>query len=312
MEKNLDDNMGRLFSTTESLGLTRNTLIVFLTDNGPQQPRFNAGLRGLKGQVYDGGIRIPCFLRWDPLTQAGSQIDSPAAHIDLFPTVLEACGVPLPGGRILDGYSLLPLLRHEAVPWRDRSLFFQWHRGDQPEPYRNCAARNDQYKLVNGRELYDLLEDPRERFDVAAGHPDVVARLRRDYEAWLDAVSSTRGYNPPRIYLGAPEENPVILTRQDWRGPKAGWGENSLGYWEVFVAQEAIYEVRLLFKPTISPVQCRLRLGPVDLSRTLRAGTQECTFTSLRFPRGDARLEAEIVRSDAMVGVNYVHVTRVS
>ena len=223
MVANVDRNIGRLLQKLKALDLERNTILVFLTDNGPQQKRYNAGMRGLKGTVYEGGIRVPCFVRWPAGVKPGSRIDHIAAHIDLLPTILEACGVRKSEEVKFDGRSLAPLLRGETIAWPDRTLYFQWHRGDEPEPYRNCAALTPRYKLVNGKELYDLTEDPAEERDLAARHPDVVARLRKGYEAWFQDVSATRGYAPPRIHLGTPHENPVTLTRQDWRGPRAGW-----------------------------------------------------------------------------------------
>ena len=87
MIANIDDNLGRLFQRMEQTGLASNTLVIFLTDNGPQQVRYVSGLRGRKGTVYDGGIRVPCFLRWPGVLKPGEQIDRIAAHIDLTPTV---------------------------------------------------------------------------------------------------------------------------------------------------------------------------------------------------------------------------------
>ena len=140
MVTNIDDNLGRLFKRMDELGLTDNTLVVFLTDNGPQQVRYNSGMRGLKGTVFDGGIRVPCFVRWPGKIVAGSTVHRIAAHIDITPTVLEACG--LPKADHLDGVSLWPLLTGKTKPadWPDRTLFFQWHRGNVPKRFRSFAA----------------------------------------------------------------------------------------------------------------------------------------------------------------------------
>ena len=244
MVANVDHNIGRVLAKLSELKLEQDTIVIFMTDNGPQQRnRFNGGMRGHKGTVYEGGIRVPCFLRWPRMVKPGAKTDRLAAHIDVLPTLLEACGAPLPAGVKIDGKSLMPLVRGDAKAWPDRTLFFQWHRGDEPKPFQACAARNQRWKLVDGKELYDLENDPAESKDLASAHPEIVARLRKEYETWFHDVSSTRGYAPPRIHLGTPHENPVMLTRQDWRGAGAGWAADSAGHWEVQVAAAGKYEV---------------------------------------------------------------------
>ena len=168
--------------------------MVFLTDNGPAFPRYNAGLRDLKGSVYEGGIRVPCYVRWPGHFPAGIEVDRVAAHIDLVPTLLEACDIPAGDEPKLDGRSLLPLLRGDRhAPWPDRTLYFQWHRGDAPEPGRAFAARSQSFKLLRPEaragnpqpplELYDIEHDPFEKHDLAASRPEVVAAMYRDYLA---------------------------------------------------------------------------------------------------------------------------------
>jgi len=313
MITNIDDNVGRLLASLKELGLERNTIVIFLTDNGPAVSRgvdrFNAGLRDLKGSVYDGGIRVPCFLRWPARLQAGREIDEMAAHIDLLPTLLDACGAPLPDGLRLDGISLLPLLLGAAAPWPERTLYFQWHRGDEPEPYRNCCARSDRYKLVNGTELYDLIADPGEQRDIAADHPEIVARMRAGYEAWIEDVSATRGYAPPRIHLGTLHENPVTLTRQDWRGAE-GWGNEHLGYWEVKVATAGEYDITLRFSARLPAREAHFRLGDNSLSQALDEGATACVFQRVPLPAGDARLEAWLEADGRRRGVSYVDLKR--
>jgi hypothetical protein len=310
MVKNIDENVGRLLAELKKLGLEERTIVIFLTDNGPQQVRYVCGLRGRKGTVYEGGIRVPCFVRWPARLKPGQKIDRIAAHIDILPTLLDACGVAIPEGLFLDGVSLLPLLRGQKVPWPDRTLFFQWHRGDVPQLYRDCAARSQKYKLVNGKELYDIDADPGETKNIAALHTDIVRRLRAAYEEWFRDVSATRGYEPPRIYLGTQFENPVTLTRQDWRGPRAGWGSDSLGYWEVFVREAGAYAVTLRFGPTRAETDVHFRLGNVNLSQTVKAASEVCRFDSVQLEAGEARLEAWLGSGDKSVGVSYVEMNR--
>lgn len=246
MVTNLDENVGRLLEKLTTLNLNENTIVVFMTDNGPQHNRYNCGMRDRKGSVYEGGIRVPCFIRWQGTLKGGLKVDRLSAHIDILPTLLEICGVSKPSGLSLDGQSLFPLLSGRRIDWQDRTLFFQWHRGDEPVLYKNCAARSQQYKLVNGKELYDLGVDPGEQNDIAAQNPGVVEKMCKDYESWFRDVSSTRGYKPPRIQLGTQFQNPVVLTRQDWRGAN-NWSDADVGYWEVFVTQTGSYTITLRF-----------------------------------------------------------------
>src|SRR4029079_13604740 len=129
---NIDKNAGRLLARLDELGMTRNTMVIFLTDNGPQQPRFNAGLRVRKGSVYEGGIRVLCFVRWPARLPADKKITATAAHIDLLPTVVAACSAERPTGVALDGINLMPLLRGQQESLPVRTLCVQWHRGDVP------------------------------------------------------------------------------------------------------------------------------------------------------------------------------------
>jgi arylsulfatase A-like enzyme len=321
MVTNIDDNVGRLLTALDELRLTENTIVVFLTDNGPAQPRYNGGLRDRKGSVYDGGIRVPCYVRWPGHIAPQHVIDTPAAHIDLTPTLLAACGVEPPEGVAFDGRSLLPQWLGQPVDWPDRTLYFQWHRGDVPEMGRAFAARGPRYKLVQSRgvpegpwagppvyELFDMPADPFEQHDLASEHPQIVAAMRAEYEAWFADVSRD-GFDPPRIALGTPHENPVTLTRQDWRGPDAGWTNAGLGHWQVEV-KAGRYDLRLRFAPIEADTPVTFRLGDVRLEAIAPAGATEWTFPGVALPAGPARLEAWLSPPGGKdVGVLYVDVT---
>jgi hypothetical protein len=285
-----------------------------MTDNGPTPARFNSGLRGLKGTVYEGGIRVPFFLRWPGTVKAGTKIDRLAAHIDLFPTLLDMCGVHgAPGPQKIDGTSLLPLLRDpEASHFpSDRTLYFQWHRGDRGELYRSCAALTQRYKLVNGKELYDLATDPGESHDIAAQFPDRVAAMRSGYEAWFHDVEGTRHFEPPRIFLGTESENPVLLTRQDWRGPMASWEPGGLGYWQVDVRTAGTYECTLLFPALASAGQASVRLGGASAQTAVAEGSASATVRLSGVSGGPSRVEAELAMSNQPpTGPHYVRIRR--
>jgi len=229
MIRSVDNNFGRLRAVLKELGLEENTLLILTSDNGPQlvigqEDRFTAGLHGLKGTVYEGGTLVPCFMRWPDGFGGPAKVSRLAAHIDVMPTILDACGVGVMAGMKLDGISLLPLLRNPSAPWPDRTLFFQWDSGQAPRRGQAYAVLSERWKLVQpcgmdkpiqkhirdtyaefcrlqGRgersidgapryELYDIAADAGENKDLAAGHPEVVERMKKQYETWFDDVAA--------------------------------------------------------------------------------------------------------------------------
>lgn len=325
MIANIDSNVGRVVAKLQELDLDRRTLVIFLTDNGPQQPRFNAGLRGLKGSVYEGGIRVPFVARLPGRLPEGRVVNVPAAHIDLLPTVLEACGVQPGQEPPLDGRSVWPLCTGAAEGLPERLLFVQWHRGDVPVAERAFAVMGERWKLVQAQgvaehepyepkfELYDLIDDPSEARDLASTHPEQVELLRKAYMDWFADVCATRGFDPPRIELGGARENPSVLTRQDWRGPRAGWAANSLGHWEVTVVEAGTYRIDALLAPLEVEARARLRLGGVDRVEPIPSRARDVHFRDVSLPEGQTRLELEILPAGQAesVGPTFVRVERI-
>ncbi len=308
MVTNIDQNIGRVLERLRALKLEENTIVIFMTDNGPDRVRFNGGMRGLKGSVYEGGIRVPFFLRWPARLKPG-RVDRLAAHIDVLPTLADACGVALPKRVRVDGRSLLPLV-DGGTKWADRNLFFQWHRGDVPEPFRNACVLNQRYKLVNGKELYDLENDPAESRDIAASDPERVAAMRRAYEEWFRDVSSTRGYDPPPIYLGTKFENPVRLTRQDLRGPDASWKTSGRGHWVVDVRTAGDYQIAFDFPPREAAGTATVRLAGAEAKTDLASHARGCVFERVKLQTGPTRLEATLDFNGTPAGPEYVEVRK--
>ncbi len=236
MTESVDSNFVRVLAALKDAGLEENTLFILGSDNGPaihsehnpqnDGERFGQ-LRGMKGDVYEGGIRTPWFMRWPAQFKGGRKIDRIAAHIDLLPTILDACRVTPPKDVALDGRSLLPLLHDPAARWSPRTIFIQWDSNYAPNREVCFAAITDEWKLVQpcgmtskgpilgllkryeqlcqqlGREqrnissskprfeLYHIAEDPGERQDLADKKPETVTRLRKEYNAWFDDISAT-------------------------------------------------------------------------------------------------------------------------
>ena len=316
MIANIDANFGRLLARVPD-----DTIAIFMTDNGPGGVRWNAGLRNRKGTVYEGGIRVPCYVRWMGQVGEGKTIDTPAAHIDLAPTILGLVNVRPPAGMKMDGRNLVPLLLGQMTDRPDRTLFFQWHRGDVPELGRAFAVRGPRYKLVQAagvapgkytpkEELFDLASDRFEEKDVAGDHPEIVRDLRAKYETWFADVKSTRNFGGPRIHIGSDREPLTVLTRQDWRGPKAGWTPTSEGHWDVFAELPGKYRVTLEFDAAAEARQAFVDAGKSKDKVAVPAGQSRAVIEVPMF-KGDATLEAW-VEGKARMGVKYVAVERIS
>lgn len=322
MIENIDGNFARLLKALDEKQLADNTIVVFLTDNGPGGVRWNAGLRNRKGTVYEGGIRVPCYVRWPGKVQPGRAIDLPLAHIDMAPTLLAACGVA--SDAAFDGRSFLRMLTGGPGNWPGRTLFFQWHRGDAPEKYRAFAARGPRYKLVQATgvpekakwqpkyELFDLKNDPFEQRNLAAEKPEEVGRLKREYEAWFADVTK-KGFDSPRIVIGSEKENPVRLSRQDWRGPQAGWAPGSIGHWDVKIERGGKYEVTVRSNAVFADYLIAIgypgrkrEFGTVTARPDGKEPTSRSETRTVDLEKGDVRLEATVKAGGKSRGADYV------
>ncbi|HUQ94132.1 MAG TPA: sulfatase-like hydrolase/transferase [Bryobacteraceae bacterium] len=308
MVKNIDENVGRLLAKLRDWKIEQDTIVIFMTDNGPQSKRYNGGMRGVKGTVYEGGIRVPFLFKWPRLFKPGSRVSQLAAHIDIMPTLLEACRVPKPSYVKFDGRSLMPLLQGRAASWQPRTLFFQWHRGDRPNPYQAAAAHDGRYKLVEGKELYDLQKDPAEVTDIAAQHPEIVKKLRTQYDAWFADVAATRNFEPPKIFIGDDHDPLVTLTRQDWRSAKAGWDASSVGHWEVDVRRAGTYGITVRMARTYDSGEFRLELNGTKVTQPISKDTQEVKLETIHFEKGPGQLKVEIEIGKQILGPQYVDI----
>lgn len=279
MIANLDHNLGRLREHLAKLGLAKNTILVFMTDNGTSagfeldrnDPEFgpldslpvrgfNAGMRGRKSSVYEGGHRVPFFVHWPngELT-GGRDVDTLAGHIDVLPTLADLCGLSVSEQYNPDGLSLKPLLYETAQPWSRTHLVEQYLGGAggndlPPKRSEYSVVMSERWRLVNsGQEgLYDIQADPSQSKNVASDHPETVRRLRAVYEPYWDKVSPR--LKPVRIDVGNAVENPTVLCSQDWYMPNGNppWNFNSIkklpkvtGPWMLEVKKPGRYRLTL-------------------------------------------------------------------
>ena len=192
MVENIDDNMGRLLKKVEELDLQENTIVLFLTDNGPNtRNRYNGGMKGHKGHVDEGGVRVPLFVRWNGHIKPDHVVDGLAAHIDLLPTLADLCDIEVPDRLQLDGRSLKASLLNEQTAPSDRMIFTHRYWANKLQ-LPNGAARSLRYRyvLTNKEEsLFDMVEDPGQKKDISEQFPKQFQRHRTAYRNWFADVS---------------------------------------------------------------------------------------------------------------------------
>ena len=208
--ENIDWNVGRLLHRLDELGLGDDTLVLYMSDNGPNGWRWNGGMKGRKGTLDEGGVRVPAFVRWPGKIDGGQVVEPIAAAIDLLPTLAELAGVEVVGDRPLDGRSLAPLLvgerAHEAWPDREIASF---HRG-------KVSLRTERFRLDPEGRLFDLQEDPGQRVDITDKQPAEAQRLQRLAEELSAEMAEELGPVDDRPFLiGGDRE--VWLPARDGR-----------------------------------------------------------------------------------------------
>lgn len=203
MIANIDDNVGRVLDRLQKLDIDRQTLVIFLNDNGGTAGVrvFNAGMRGTKGSPWRGGTRAACFWRW-PGTLEPAEVSRLAAHIDILPTLKELAHAPDSPALTaqIEGRSLVPLLRDPQAVWDSRTLYThvgRWPKGEDPNThkYTNCSVRTPQWHLVSvakpgtrAWQLFDVSADPGEATNVRDQHPEVTRELEAAYDSWWKSV----------------------------------------------------------------------------------------------------------------------------
>ena len=344
MITNIDENVGRLLSALKRLGLEENTIFIFLTDNGSAggarkdkqgfiQHGYNAGMRGMKGMPYDGGHRVPCFIRWPGGGLGGGRnIQCLTAHMDLLPTIIELCGLDAPKEVAFDGRNLTPLLTGDTAAWPGRTIVVDQQRIDHPEKWRNSVVMTERWRLIRGKELFDIHADPEQKRDLAKDHSEVLKKLREAYEGWW-ADTSKRFDEYSDIVAGSEQENPARLCCMDWHGPKIPWNQDAVrrgleanGFWAIEVARAGTYEIALRRWPeeanlaidqaeagaaAINITEARLSVGDAERSKAVAKGDLAATFT-LDLKPGKTRLQTWLTDDTGVSrGAYYVYVKRV-
>ena len=343
MVANIDHNIGILRDRLEELGLTENTILIFMTDNGTSagfeldrdDPVFgpldslpvrgyNAGMRGRKSSVFEGGHRVPFFIHWPKGNLLGGRdIDRLTAHIDVLPTLADLCGIQISDSYEVDGASFKSLLYGDDASWKRTHHVVQYHGGAYgkampPGPLAYSVVMTERWRLVNsdGQFLFDIEADPAQLKDVATEYPEVVERLRDLYDPFWDRVSPRM--TPVRISIGDLNENPVSLCSQDWHMETGNppWNFNQIenlprvtGPWLVDVKRAGRYRFTLrqwpaeADKPVVA-IRAKLRIAGQEKEMAVEPGITGVVF-EMNLPAGPTELLTYLYDEQGRAGGAY-------
>jgi hypothetical protein len=279
MIASIDERVGQLIATLKKEGLYENTIFMFMTDNGTAAggaqlnaqghliKGYNAGMRGRKVSPYEGGHRVPFFLHWPTGgINKGQDITALTSYVDVLPTLMDLCSIKKTGKTAFDGISTKPLFTNDASLFSGRVIITDTQRGDNLEKGKNASVMKDQWRMVYGKELYDIKQDPGQRNDIASKKPEVIAALTNAYEVWWKDISQHAG-EYARVIIDPSKEPVTCLTSHDlhvegneepaWSQTAVRRGAGPNGFWAVEIAKAGRYEIEL----RRYPVESNLALG---------------------------------------------------
>lgn len=341
MITNIDDNMKRLEDKLSALDLREDTILIFMTDNGTAGGNkvFDGGLKGSKGSVYEGGHRVPFFVRWPAgKLEGGRDVDELLAHYDVLPTFVDLLGLEFTPSKPLDGISFKALLDDPKADWPNRILYMDTQRRQNLVKYSAYTVMDEDWRLVNGKELYNVTEDLGQESNQIKDFPEVAQRLAAGYENWWQSFID-EGVNERYAYIkvGAPQENPSRISSHDmltgkhlhaWHQYGAVNASQTTGRWKIEFVEDGEYQISLRRFPresglainTVFPededrpeldrtfpgsnkddfTQAYLYVAGLNQSKKIVADQQEVNFTSF-VPAGKYDLEAQLIDEDKRV-----------
>ncbi|MFC2090517.1 arylsulfatase [Bacteroidota bacterium] len=335
MITNIDDNMALLMKMLDEEGLADNTILVFMTDNGTASGilggrGYDGGMRGMKNSEYDGGHRVPFIIRWpDGKIKAGKSIEQLTAHIDILPTFIELCGLEAPEIEY-DGSDISELLYSENPEWSERTFVVESQRVVDPIKWRKSAVMTDKWRLVNGKELYELDSDPKQATDISEQNPEKYKELVEQYNKFWNDVSQEHDLTSYMI-IGSDKSPIVSLSSHDWlidRLPP--WNQAHIvqgavaeeSFWAIEVEKAGEYEISLRRWPVeadkgindgtygkaFNYKKARMVIGDVDETIEIPEGAKEVTF-KVTLEKGITELAPVFIGPDLTATPYYAYVT---
>ena len=310
--QNLDTNIGRMLDKLDTLGLAENTIVIYASDQGMNDRGAPHGGNRL-GIPYDPAQHVPFFIR---VPGAKAQVcERLAGMIDFFPTMLDLCGIAIPDE--CDGLSLKPLILGEDGYPQDRNLIIQCPRGRVASKWKNSSVKTDRWRLVDGKELYDIKADPRQKSDVAAANPKVVERLRTRYEAYWASIPD-QADTLSRHLLGADECPEVMLNGMDWYEGSTPWASSHFrkpgnGKWAVSIVTDGRYEFECRHFPreadkAIGKTHAKIQIGDLVRETEITGDATSARFV-LDLKAGDYDLQTWLGK-EKPTGALFVYVSK--
>jgi hypothetical protein len=337
MIANIDENFGRLEARLKELELDDNTILIFMTDNGTAagtggENGYGAGMHGRKGSQYDGGHRVPFFIRWPDVLDSGRDVEQLTAHIDIVPTLIDLCGLKKPAKVNFDGMSIACVLKNSDCSWPERTLITDSQRVDHPQKWRKSSVMTERWRLIDGNKLYDIKADPTQSNDISNENPDVVKRLRVKYDKWWQSTSQRFNEYCSTI-IGSDAEKITTLTSHDWHGD-GPWNQEQIhqgrmknSFWAIDVEQTGQYEISLRRWPAEADItitaapdggkalaikKARLKIANFDKTIDVSADDKAAMFR-MKLKAGPTRLQSWFTDADGTSrGAYYVYVRRLS
>ncbi|NMF33517.1 sulfatase-like hydrolase/transferase [Flammeovirga yaeyamensis] len=351
MIANIDENFGKFRKFLRKKGLDKNTILIYMSDNGTRfgysrdgKLGYNYHLKGMKGDKFEGGHRVPFFIQWmDGGIEGGKDISSLSAHVDLIPTLAHLCGIPLPKNQVFDGIDLSGVLTKNEEA-KDRSVFVH-HRQDWRPPLQEkgtCVLKNE-WRLINGHQLYNMKSDPQQTTNVADENKELVEALLEENKSFYQQTKTyPTFYELPSSVIGATPQKEVKLTIQHAIGEDKGiWkceqvadgmkNKNNTHALEIQTDGEYLISCRrwpkecagpmhgipsknpkdLFDYKTIQPEKVRIKIGNQMLEKEVNPEVDEVVF-KVTLEKGKTLLVNDFVEGDEVYGVYYTYITFIS
>jgi arylsulfatase A-like enzyme len=319
MGLNIDENIGKLMEYLESDGLLENTIVVFFTDNGSSFGRhyYNAGMKGGKQELFEGGHRVPLFIKGPESIVGRPKVIDELTHVqDLLPTLASSIGVTeLP--QKMDGVNLLPLMKGEVSELDDRMLVVNFTKTpgrvnfpdeDIPDnwakPFKERGAVLwEKWRYLNDKTLFDVSKDPHEDNDIASEHPEIVAKMNGHLNTWWEDVKDDAN-TIHLVTIGSPKENPIMLSACDWynifvdQQKQVRKGDKKSGYWHVEVDQSGTYEFEMRRWPVESGYGLNDAISETQVTDGILPAGVAFPIASARIIVGDQEQSAKVYPND--------------